>query len=279
MWSTTETPRIGLAYAAYVPELVRRRPGLVDHVEIPFERLRHDPATARVIGLVPTVLHCASLSVAGVVPATDAVIDQVRAWAVRTATPWVGEHLAFVRAPGLEPDDDPVDIGYTVAPPLHAAAVERVAAACARYQAALGVPLLLENPPQYFATPGSTMDQPTFLTALCARSDVGLLLDLSHFFITMRNTGVDPFRAIEAMPLERAREIHLSGVREEESTAWDEHGTVAPPEVFELLAIALRRARPEAITLEYNWSAEFPEEVVVSELARTRTLAQRRGRT
>lgn len=263
--------RVGLAYAAYIPDLVRRRPRLVDHVEIPFERLRTDPEARRMLDQIPTVMHCASLSMAGVVPAPEATVAEVRGWCARMDTPWIGEHLAFVTAPG--PDAEPLYVGYTVAPPLDAETLARVAAAVARCQGQLGVPLLLENPPQYFVTPGSTMDQPEFLRALCRASDVGLLLDLSHFLITARNAGVDPFRTLEELPLERVHEVHMSGVRAEAGIAWDDHGVVAPPEAFELLARALSRAAPAAITLEYNWPAAFPEDVVVAEVARVRRIA------
>lgn len=266
--------RVGLAYAAYVPELVRRRPRLIDHVEIPFERLRTDAAAARMIDEHPTVMHCASLSIAGTVPAPDAVVAEVRAWCDRMDTPWVGEHLAFVTAPGA--DGEPLHVGYTVAPPLDAATLERVTRAARRCGEALGRPLLLENPPQYFATPGSTMDQPEFLRALCRACDVGLLLDLSHFLITANNARFDPFRVIDELPLERVREIHLSGLRAEAGVVWDDHGVVAPPEAFELLAVVLARAAPDAITLEYNWPAAFSEATLVAEVARVRRIAGER---
>jgi uncharacterized protein len=133
--------------------------------------------------------------------------------------------------------------------------------------------MLLENPPQYFVTPGSTMQQPEFLAALSSRSEVGLLLDLSHFLITATNAGFDPHSALEGVPLERVREIHLSGVRVEGGAAWDDHGTVAPPEVFALLDRALARAAPAAITLEYNWPAAFPRATVLADLRRVRRIA------
>jgi uncharacterized protein len=264
---------VGLAYAAYVPDLVRRWPRLVDHVEIPFERLRSDPGAAGMIGQVGTVMHCASLSIAGVVPAQPALLAEVRTWAERMATPWIGEHLAFVSAPGPEPGAELLYVGYTVAPTLDGDTLERVERAVERCRGELGVAMLLENPPQYFATPGSTMDQPEFLRALCRACDVGLLLDVSHFLITARNVGFDPFRAVLELPLERVREIHLSGLRWEAGAAWDDHGVVAPPEAYELLAVALSRAEPAAITLEYNWPAAFPEATVVAEVARVRKIA------
>lgn len=264
-------PRVGLAYAGYVPELIRRRPGLIDYVEIPFERLCHDSATAEVLDLAPAILHCASLSIAGVVPVGSDITCKVRDWARRTRTPWIGEHLAFVRAPG---EDGIVEIGYTVAPPLNGTTLERVIGACQRHQFELGTQIILENPPQYFVTPGSTMDQMAFLAAICRESDVDLLLDVSHLLITTCNTGTDPIRALEQIPLGRVREVHLSGIAVEQGVAWDDHGTAASDEAFELLGFVLKRARPAAVTLEYNWAGSFGDDVVVRDIERARRMTR-----
>lgn len=264
-------PRVGLAYAGYVPDLIRRRPGLIDYVEIPFERLCHDLSTAEVLDLAPAILHCASLSIAGVVPVDNGIICKVREWAKLTRTPWIGEHLAFVRAPG---EDGVVEIGYTVAPPLNDTTLARVIAACQRHELDLETPIILENPPQYFVTPGSTMDQMAFLAALCRDSNVDLLLDISHLLITTANTGTDPLRALEQLPLDRVREVHLSGIAVEGGVAWDDHGTAASAEAFELLGLVLERARPAAVTLEYNWAGSFGDEVVVRDIERARRVTR-----
>ena len=271
--SALKRPRVGLAYAAYVPDLVHRHRDLVDYVELPFERLRHDIEAAAVIGSVPTVLHCASLSVAGVIPASVDLLTEVRHWAQRMETPWVGEHLAFISAEGGE--GERVEVGYTVAPPLNSRSLDRVANACSRYQAALGMDIILENPPQYFAAPGSTMTQIEFISALCEQSDIRLLFDVSHFLITARNCGMDPLHTLRSIPLHKVQEVHLSGVRYEMNTHWDDHGVTAPKEAFVLLRALLEYARPQAITLEYNWSANFPEALVLADLKRVhRTLVQ-----
>jgi uncharacterized protein len=270
---TTERPRVGLAYAAYVPELLTRHAGFVDYVEIPFERLQHDPETALLLGDTSTILHCASLSVAGSVPASETLLTDVHRWASQLATPWIGEHLAFVTAVGLQ--GEPVNVGYTVAPPLNRSSLKRVIAARDQYERSLNQKIILENPPQYFSVPGSTMDQFEFISALCAETDLELLFDISHFLITARNLGLDPEDALSKLPLNRVREVHMSGVRYEMQTYWDDHGQRAPEEAFQLLRQTLAYSRPSAITLEYNWSARFPEEFVLADIARVHeSLAQ-----
>lgn len=262
---------VGLAHGPSVLAAVDANPGLVDYVEIPFEQLRHAPGLASIQDAVPLVLHCASMSVAGFVPPAEATLEAIEREAERMRTPWIGEHLAFVSADPLETDGAPTNLTYTVCPQLSEEVVRRacdnVAALAGRFRA----PLILENSPQYFPIPGSTMSMVEFIDAVLSRCDAGLLLDLTHFAITMQNTGGDALREIDGLPLERVVEIHISGLSVQSGIAWDNHATPAPPLVFDLFERVLARARPRAVTLEYNWSPDFPPRVLRAHLERVRT--------
>ena len=272
-----------MAYGPGVPELLAEllveTPGhvdLIDYVEVPFEQLRHTPDVIRLQDRIPLILHCASMSVAGFLPPSAATLDAIVAETARTATPWIGEHLAFISADGLNEDDAgsvaPTSLTYTVCPQLSEETVERVAENLAALQPRFPVPLILENSPQYFAVPGSTMSMVEFIREVVARTSVGLLLDLTHFLITSMNTGVDAIQELERMPLEQVVEIHISGLNVQSGIAWDDHATPAPAQVYELLAQVLRRVRPRALTLEYNWSPHFPHHVLLDHLGRARRM-------
>ena len=269
---------MGLAYSSAVHAFIERQGGLVDHVEVPYELLRHDPRVVSIGDSVPIVLHCASLSIAGTEPCLDNVIDDIGAWVGRTGTPWIGEHLAFVTAARGDASLDaqpyapgePYNIGYTVSPPMNASTVERAAHALERYARRFPVPIIVENSPVYFAMPGSTMAQSRFIRDVCARAGAGLLLDLAHFCITCGTSGADPLREIDALPLERVVEIHISGIERQAGGAWDDHTSPAPDIVYRLLARVMTRASPRAVTLEYNWSSRFPPALFVQELERVR---------
>jgi len=267
---------LGLAYGPGVPELVAETPGLVDYVEVPFEQLRHTPDVIRLQDRIPLILHCASMSVAGFLPPSAATLEAIIAETARTATPWIGEHLAFISADGLNEDDTgsvaPTSLTYTVCPQLSEETVERVAGNLAALQPRFSVPLIVENSPQYFAVPGSTMSMVEFIREVVARTGVGLLLDLTHFLITSINTGVDANLELERMPLEQVVEIHISGLNVQSGIVWDDHATPAPAQVYELLAQVLRRVRPRALTLEYNWSPHFPRQVLLEQLGRARRM-------
>ena len=198
-------------------------------------------------------------------------MNAIAAEAKRTRTPWIGEHLAFVTADPLSSGDNtPTALTYTVCPQLSEETIEQVVQNLAVLESRFDEPLILENSPQYFTVPGSTMSMVDFIDAVFQRSNVGLLLDLTHFFITMLNTGKDALTEIEKLPLERVVEIHISGLNVQSGIAWDDHATPAPPPVFELLDRVLERVRPKAVTFEYNWTPHFPESVLLSQLRRTR---------
>ncbi|CAN5263476.1 DUF692 family protein [soil metagenome] len=278
---------VGVAISDGLRDILEIDPYLIDYVEVPFERLLHSPEILTDLAL-PVVLHCASLSVAGNLPPDPLLVAKLQQWIARSRTPWVGEHLAFVSmagqstGPAEHPEfAPPVDVwategerynvSYTVSPQFSAEILERVSTALDRWEARLACPLVLENGPVYFTVPGSTMSQCEFISALCrARPATRLLLDLAHLTCTATNTREDPERLLESLPLENVIEVHLSGATSEAGLMWDDHAAPISPLSFALLDRVLRRVRPRAITIEYNWDPDFPIDTLCEDLRRVR---------
>jgi len=268
---------VGLAYGPLVPEFVAESPGLIDYVEVPFEQLLHSPEVGSIQESLPVILHCASLSVAGFVPPEDATLKLIDREARRTKTPWIGEHLAFITANPLDPESrsaPPTALTYTVCPQLSEETVEQVASNLSRFRPLFNVPVILENSPQYFDVPGSTMRMTEFIGAVIERCNVGLLLDLTHFLISMLNTEQDAAREIDRLPLEHVVEVHISGLNVQSGIAWDDHATPATEPVFDLLQRILKRVRPRAVTLEYNWSPSFPRSTLKKHIERVNQMVR-----
>jgi uncharacterized protein (UPF0276 family) len=271
---------IGIAYADYVPRLLDEHPGAVDFVEIPFELLQRSPETLEIQSKVAVVMHCASLSLAGDVPIDPAHAQQLQQWVVASGTPWLGEHIAFIRADSgqlplagemVRPSGDALDIGYTVSPQWSEPVLARILANVHHWEQFLDVPILLENGPVYFTMPGSTMSQTEFIIELCRRRPATrLLLDLSHLSITCANMNLDCATELNKLPVENVVEIHLSGMHYEAGICWDDHGRRIPQSVFDLLESALLRCTPRAITIEYNWNADMPIAAIAADLDRVR---------
>jgi uncharacterized protein (UPF0276 family) len=282
--STSQVPRIGIAYNKYVPDLLADYPGIVDYIEVPYELLEHDPTVALNLRRMPVVLHCATLSIGGSVICPQTTVDRIAHWIAQSETPWLGEHLAFITAERDETGGyadayapgEPYNIGYTVSPPMNDDTLGRVVRNLETYARNFSVPVILENSPLYFSLADSTMSQVEFLTRICERTTVGLLLDLAHFHITARTMGFDALQELKKLPLQRVVEVHISGVDEQEGAHWDNHADRAPEAVFRLLEDVLAKAPVRAVTLEYNWSSAFPRSVLLEELARTRKILELR---
>jgi len=269
-------PQIGLAYGAGMVEFAEINQNLIDYIELPFEQLRHSPSVGEIQQNVPIVLHCASLSVAGFVPPDDIVVDSINHSAIQTRTPWIGEHLAYVSADPVSEKlggrGEPVSLTYTLCPQLSETTLNRVVENLSALKPYFPVPLILENSPQYFQVPGSTMRMTEFISEITDRCDVNLLLDLSHFVITAYNQGLDAFLELERFPLDRVIEVHISGMSVQSGIAWDDHSMPASSIVFDLLERLLASTRPRALTFEYNWSPDFPTSLLTSHVKRARDL-------
>jgi uncharacterized protein (UPF0276 family) len=113
-----------------------------------------------------------------------------------------------------------------------------------------------------------------FVGAVVERCEVGLLLDLTHFLISMMNMKKDPLSEIDRLPLEKVVEVHISGMSVQSGITWDDHATPAPPLAFDLLERVMARVRPKAVTLEYNWSPQFPESTLTRHINRVREIVR-----
>ncbi|MBZ9850004.1 DUF692 domain-containing protein [Mesorhizobium sp. CA14] len=264
--------RVGLAWSPQIGALISRDPDRVDYVEVPFERLRASEQLAESLP-IPIILHCSSMSVGGDVAPTRGTLDRIRELAEQVDTPWIGEHLAFTSAHRFDDDgNEIVNTDYTICPQFSEESLERCISTFKGLQENFERRIILENPPQYFVVPGSTMSQTEFLSRLVSQTDVGLLLDLAHLYITARNFKQSPMALLDEYPTSRVVEVHVSGVSVEDGTFWDNHGIEAPEPVYSLLAALFERAAPEAVTLEFNWHSHFSESALLEKIRRVREL-------
>lgn len=266
-------PAVGIAYSGYVPSLLKSYPNLIDFVEVPFELLQHDPKVFELASQIPFILHCASLSVGGTISCSEKTLSDVKQWLNATKSPWLGEHLAFIAAGNNEntlPNTPLYNVDYTVSPPMNEKVLERTVRNLEHYRKNLQSQVILENSPLYFSMPTSTLSQGEFFQELCARGDIGVLLDLSHLYISSQNMNFDPLAEIEKFPLEKVVEIHISGVDTKPGGYWDNHAEAAPDIIYQMLEHVLKFTTPRAVTLEYNWSLSFSTELLLDEIKKVR---------
>ncbi len=221
----------GLRFAEVVAESVHA------HGELPagLSDLRE-----RGVAVVP---HGVKLSLGGAEPVEPARVEHLAAVARRLGAPLVSEHIAFVRAAGVE-------AGHLLPIPRSREAVDAVVANVRRTQAELDVPIALEPIAAIFDWPDDEMDEGAFLTEILDRTGALLLLDVANIHANARNRGTDPVALLDRLPLERVAYVHVAGGAEHDDIYHDTHTDAVPAEVLALVTELCARHRPPALMLE-----------------------------
>ncbi len=207
---------------------------------------------------VAVVPHGVRLSLGGAEPVEPARVEHLAAAARRLGAPLVSEHIAFVRAGGVE-------AGHLLPLPRSREAVDAVVANVRRTQAELDVPIALEPIAAIFDWPDDEMDEGAFLTEILERTGALLLLDVANVYANARNRGAEPAALFDRVPLERIAYVHVAGGAEHDGIYHDTHTDAVPRAVLDLVAELCARHRPPALMLErdgaYPAAAALREEL------------------
>ena len=169
------------------------------------------------------------------------------------------EHLAFVRAGGVE-------IGHLAAPPRTHQNVDAAIANIERASAIVGRAPLMENIATLINPPASTLDEATWVSNIITGSNAGLLIDLHNLYANACNFGIDPAKLMLRFPLHRVQAVHLSGGKwvaepapnpEKRERLLDDHMHDVPPSVFALLALLAQHA-PQPLDVIIERDGEYP---------------------
>ncbi|GIF77541.1 hypothetical protein Asi02nite_70590 [Asanoa siamensis] len=192
---------------------------------------------------VAVVPHGVRLSLGGAEPVEPQRVTHLASVAERLGAPLVSEHIAFVRADGVE-------AGHLLPLPRSREAVDVVVANVARTRAELSVPIALEPIAAIFDWPDDELTEAEFLTEILERTDALLLLDIANVYANARNRGNDPVALLDALPLERIAYCHVAGGSEAGGIYHDTHTHAVPAPVLELITELCGRRRPPALLLE-----------------------------
>ena len=235
----------------------------------PFLQQLHD----RGVHIIP---HGVGLNLGGAEPIDPARIDALGELAQRMQAPFVSEHIAFVRAAGLE-------TGHLLPIPRTRAMLDILVENVRQVEDALPVPLVLENIAILFDWPNADMDEATFLNAICERTEALLLLDLENIYANARNLGGDPVALLDKLPLDRVAYVHVAGGYEANGIFHDTHAHPLPDEVVALVEALYARMAVPGVMLErddrFPDAAELNTELdaIAAAIARGNVLRHERG--
>ncbi|WP_433816922.1 DUF692 domain-containing protein [Actinomadura scrupuli] len=235
---------VGIGWRPEIAGFVAGLPGL-RFTEVIAESLHHphpELLALRDRG-VTVVPHGVKLSLGGADPVDPGRVAHLASCAELTGAPLVSEHIAFVRAGGLE-------AGHLLPVPRTRAALDALTANIRRTCAELPVPLAIEPIAALFDWPDAEYGEAAFLTELLDRTDALLLLDVANLYANARNRGEDPLELLGALPLERVAYVHVAGGAEHDGLYHDTHTDPVRAEVLDLVRELCARRPPRGLLLE-----------------------------
>lgn len=212
----------------------------------------------------PLLPHGVSVSLGGDEPLDTSYIPRLKALLDRCDAPYYSDHLCYASLGGRS--------FYDLLPlPFTDEAVRHVSTRIRELADRLERPIVLENISYYAVMPTSTMTEPQFLSAVLEESGAGLLLDVNNVYVNATNHELDPVESLLALPLDKARHIHLAGHMVEGPRLLDNHGAAVCDGVWDLYRLALSHTGPLATMVE--WDTNIPElDVVLDEADKARAI-------
>jgi uncharacterized protein (UPF0276 family) len=238
------------------------RPGfcevIAESVVVRRGKARPHPALAELARTdVAVVPHGVALSLGGAEPVHPKRIRHLAACAEALNAPVVSEHVAYVRAGGIE-------AGHLLPVPRTREALDALTANIERTRQELPVPLAVENIAAFVEWPESDLTESEFLSELVERTGVLLVLDVANVYANARNRGRDPQRELARLPVGQVAYSHVAGGNDDGDFYHDTHTARTPQEVLDLVT-ALRERVDTPFMLErdgrYPPAAELFDEL------------------
>lgn len=215
----------------------------------------------------PVVMHGVSLSIGTVDPLNSTYLMQLKALMEWLQPAWISDHLCWTGV-AHKNTHDLLPVPYTDEALHHI--VDRIK----RVQDFLGRPIALENPSTYLEFQTSHMREEEFLTRMLEMSGALLLLDVNNVYVSCYNHGWSPKNYVDALPLERVIQIHLSGHTNKGSHIIDTHDAHVIDEVFSLYQYVISKAGRTPNTM-VEWDDQIPEfPVLFAEVQKAKELAK-----
>jgi uncharacterized protein (UPF0276 family) len=205
----------------------------------------------------PLSVHGVGLSLGSIDPLDLVYLEKVKSLLNRSSAIAYSEHLSFSSVAGkFIPDLLPL--------PYTEEALNHVAMRVNAIQDFLQRQLIIENISSYLSFEENTLRETEFLKYLVEKTGCGLLLDINNLYVNQVNLGRDAIKALDDIPFEAVKEIHLAGFEDKQAYLVDAHNNPVSDEVWSLYETCLQRSGPVATLIE--WDNDLPAlQVLVDE--------------
>ncbi|MFD5078612.1 DUF692 domain-containing protein [Streptomyces sp. NPDC058371] len=254
----------GIGWRPEIADAVERMPG-IDWVEAVAENVCPGHLPESLLRLrergVTVVPHGVSLGLGGADRPDGSRLTALAQRAEALGSPLVTEHIAFVRAGGPLTASAPLEAGHLLPVPRTRDALNVLCENIRIAQAALPVPLAVENIAALISWPGEEMTEGQFLYDLADRTGVRLLIDVANLHTNHVNRGEDPAKALDELPVEAIAYVHVAGGFERDGVWHDSHAHPVPRPVLDILAELAARVTPPGVLLERDENFPDPAEL------------------
>ncbi len=182
----------------------------------------------------PMAMHGVSLSIGSTDPLDNGYLKGLKELADLVEPELISDHLCWTGVHGLNMHD-------LLPLPLTEESVEHVASRVMQVQDMLGRRFMLENTSTYVTFEEDEMTEWEFLSAICARADCDILLDVNNIYVSGFNHGFSMDAYLDGVPADRIRQIHLAGHEHNGDYIVDTHDEPVPEYVLDLYAKSVAR--------------------------------------
>ncbi len=272
--------RVGLGWRPDLAAQIFEHLDSIDVLEVIADDFFDAPARSRralktISSQVSISLHGVGLGLAGCEVVETKLLEKMARLFDEVRPEFWSEHLAFVRAGGIE-------VGHLAAPPRTPHNVEAAAENLRRAISKVGCKPLMENIATLIDPPGCTLSEPAWISAILDNADCDALLDLHNVYANCLNHDYDAKEFLDKIPSSRIRGIHIAGGKvisapDGSTRLLDDHLHDVPDPVFDLLEeVAARSPHPLTVILERD-GAYPPMAQLLAQIQRAR-LSVKRGR-
>lgn len=214
----------------------------------------------------PIVMHGVAMSIGTVDPINSEYLTKLKKLANEIEPAWISDHLAWTGI-AHKNSHDLLPVPYTEE------ALKHIVSRIKQVQDFLGRPIALENPSTYLEFKTSHIPESQFIAEMTKQSGCHLLLDVNNVYVTCYNHRLDPKAYIDALPLDKVAQIHLSGHTNKGTHIIDTHDDHVVDEVWQLYKYVVHKAGCVPNTM-VEWDDNIPEfDVLYSELGKAKAAA------
>jgi uncharacterized protein (UPF0276 family) len=273
MPDTSQKPFLGFGLglrSEHYQEIIEQQPKQIDWFEIISENYMIDGGKPlyfldKIRQDYPMVMHGVSMSIGSTDPLNFDYLKQLKTLIERVEPKWFSDHLCWT---GVDHKNmhDLLPLPYTEESVNHIA--DRISAV----QDFLGRQMLIENLSSYITYTHDAMTEWEFISAICAKADCNILLDVNNIYVSSFNHHFDPMDYLNGVPAGRVWQHHLAGHQNNGNLIIDTHDEPIIDPVWELYAKTAELLGPVSTMIERDANIP-PLAEVIEELDQARKIA------